>query len=144
MSSAGRQHREFPKHDSPHSFAGNTVSEKADPIIPWLLHNTAMEYALDAVRVYAIVYVGVADTAVGTAAAARLNDPCCTIAAVMTVDDVLVFKLSHKSLTVTVNVAAMPAVASVITDPDANEKLEQVTPGSTVVTTLGEAWPALE
>ena len=98
-----------------------------------------MENALDVVRVYAIVYVGVADTAVGTAAAARLNDPCCMIAAVMTVDTELVFKLSHESLTVTVNVAAMPAVASVMADPDANEKLEQVAPGSTVVTTLGEA-----
>jgi hypothetical protein len=65
------------------------------------------------------VYVGEDATAVVVAAAARLNDPCCTIDAVMKVDDVLVFKLSQESLTVTVKVAAVPAVARVMAEPEA-------------------------
>jgi hypothetical protein len=85
------------------------------------------------------VYVGDDDTAVGVAADARVAEPCCVSVATIFVDEVLVFKLSHESLTVTVNVAALPAVASVMADPDAYEKLEHVTPGSTVVTTFGDA-----
>ena len=76
--------------------------------------------------------------------AAKFANPCCTIVATMLVEDVLVFKLSNESFTVTVNVAEEPAVARVIVDPDAYEKLEQVTPGSTVVTTFGDACPVLE
>ncbi len=90
------------------------------------------------------MYVGVDATAEGVAAAARLLKPCFTMVAAMLVDDVLVLRLSNESLSVTVNVAEVPAVARVIVEPDAYEKLEQVTPGSTVVTTLGDAWPALE
>ena len=125
--------------NAPHSFDGNTVSENAEPIMAWPLHSTAIEYAAEAVSVYAIVYVGDDDTAVGIAAAARVVEPCCVTAATILVDVVLVFKLSQESLTVTVKVAALPAVASVIAEPDAYEKLEHVTPGSTVVTTFGDA-----
>ncbi len=75
---------------------------------------------------------------------AKFANPCCTIVDTMLVEEVLVFKLSNESFTVTVNVAEEPAVARVIVDPDAYEKLEQVTPGSTVVTTFGDACPVLE
>ncbi len=39
--------------------------------------------------------------------------------ATILVDDVLVFRLSNESFTVTVNVAEVPAVARVMVDPDA-------------------------
>ena len=116
---------------------GNTVKENAAPTIAWLLHNTAKEYELDAVTIYVTVYVGEDATAEGVAAAARLVDPCCMIVATMFEDEVLVLRLSKESLTVTVNVAELPAVARVIAEPEAYEKLEHVTPGSTVVATFG-------
>ena len=90
------------------------------------------------------MYVFDEATAVGVAAAAKANDPRSAIVATMLENDVLVFMLSQESFTVTVNVAAVPAVARVIADPDAKEKLEHVTPGSTVVTTFGDACPVLE
>ena len=37
------QHRNIENKSVPHSFDGKTVSEKADPMMPWLLHNTAIE-----------------------------------------------------------------------------------------------------
>jgi hypothetical protein len=130
--------------NSPHSLDGNTVRENDEPKIPWPLHDTAIEYTLAAVSEYDTENAGDAPIAVGVAAVASVDDPATEIRATMLENDVLVLKLSHESLTVTVKVAAIPQVASVTAEPDAYEKLEHVGPGSTVVTTLGEACPALE